>query len=86
VNEIATVKSCNSALFLEARKRSDVYLWMGLTPNGPSAKFHLTNIHTMDELKLTGNTLKSSRPLLNFSREFGTKPHWKVIKEVRNAT
>ncbi|GMH72974.1 hypothetical protein TrST_g2525 [Triparma strigata] len=84
VNEIAEVKSCNSAVFLECRKRQDVYLWAGLTPNGPSVKFHLTNIHTMDELKLTGNCLKGSRPLLSFDGSFGLdgEEHYKCIKEI----
>lgn len=84
VNEIAEVKSCNSAVFLECRKRQDVYLWAGLTPNGPSVKFHLTNIHTMDELKLTGNCLKGSRPLLSFDGSFGPEggEHYKCIKEI----
>ena len=35
-------------------------------PSGPSAKFLVENIHTLEELKLTGNCLKGSRPLLNF--------------------
>ncbi|CAM9182959.1 unnamed protein product [Choristocarpus tenellus] len=38
VNEIAEVKSCNSCLFLECRKKMDLYLWAGKTPNGPSVK------------------------------------------------
>jgi ribosome biogenesis protein BRX1 len=82
VLEIAAVKSCNSVIFLEARKRQDVYLWASLTPNGPSCKFCVSNVHTMDELKLTGNGLKGSRPLLSFDSSFETKPHMKVIKEL----
>ena len=84
VTEVATLKSCNSALFMECRKRQDVYLWAGLTPNGPSAKFHLSNLHTMDELKLTGNCMKGSRPLLSFDASFGdsTQPHLQLIKEL----
>ena len=38
VNEIAEIKSCNSCVFLECRKKTDLYLWAGKTPNGPSAK------------------------------------------------
>lgn len=30
-------------------------------PDGPTAKFLVLNVHTMDELKLTGNHLKGSR-------------------------
>ena len=82
VNEIAAVKSCNSAVLLECRKRQDVYMWTSLTPNGPSAKFHLTNVHTMDELKLTGNCMKGSRPLLSFDSSFSTLPQFALIKEM----
>lgn len=38
VNEIAEIKSCNSCVFLECRKKTDLYLWAGKAPNGPSAK------------------------------------------------
>lgn len=38
VNEIAEIKSCNSCVFLECRKKTDLYLWAGKTPTGPSAK------------------------------------------------
>jgi len=53
LKEICEVKSCNTAVFLECRKRQDAYLWIGSTPNGPSAKFNLANVHTMDELKVS---------------------------------
>lgn len=36
----------------------------------------------MDELKLTGNCLKGSRPLLSFDRAFDTEPHLQLIKEM----
>lgn len=36
----------------------------------------------MEELKLTGNHLKASRPLLTFSSNFGKDAHWKLIKEM----
>lgn len=54
----------------------------GKTPSGPSVKFHVVNIHTMDELKLTGNCMKGSRPLLNFDAEFNSKAHWQVLKSI----
>lgn len=55
---------------------------MALTPSGPTVKFHATNIHTMDELKLTGNCLKGSRPLLSFDSAFDQSAHLAVCKEV----
>ncbi|GMI25328.1 hypothetical protein TeGR_g8431, partial [Tetraparma gracilis] len=82
VNEIAAVKSCNTAVLLECRKRQDVYMWCAMTPSGPSAKFHLTNVHTMDELKLTGNCMKGSRPLLSFDDSFSSLPRYELLREL----
>jgi ribosome biogenesis protein BRX1 len=80
VNEISEIKSCNSALFFEARKRQDLYLWASKTPHGPSAKFLVSNVHTMDELRMTGNCMLGSRPLLSFDSVFDTQPHFKLLK------
>jgi ribosome biogenesis protein BRX1 len=84
VNEIAEIKSCNSTVLFETRKRRDLYIWMSNSPNGPSAKFHAINVHTMEELKLTGNCLIGSRPLLSFSSDFGqdTNPHLGLLKKL----
>jgi ribosome biogenesis protein BRX1 len=45
-------------------------------------KFQVLNVHTMDELKLTGNCLKGSRPLLSFDAIFDSDPHWVLYKEM----
>ena len=82
LNEIATMKSCNTCLFFEFRKRQDLYLWMSNTPNGPSVKFLVHNVHTMDELKLTGNCLMGSRPVLSFDRVFDERPQLRLLKEM----
>ncbi len=82
VNEIADMKSCNQVIYLETRKHQDLYMYVGKTPNGPSAKFHVVNIHTMDELKLTGNCMLGSRPLLNFDSAFDETPHFQLLKTV----
>lgn len=49
---------------------------------GPSVKFHITNIHTMDELKMTGNCMKGSRPILSFDTAFDTVDHLKLVKHL----
>jgi len=36
----------------------------------------------MEELKLTGNHLKGSRPLITFSSNFGKEPRWLLMKEM----
>jgi len=84
VNDIAEIRGCNSVLFLECRKRQDAYMWLGHTgkKDGPSAKFLVENIHTMDELRLTGNCMRGSRPLLTFDTAFDSDatPELKLLK------
>jgi Brix domain len=95
VNDIAAMRGCNSVLFLECRKRRDCYMWLGHVgggsssgnssstyTDGPSVKFHVTNVHTMDELRLTGNCMKGSRPILSFDQSFEKIGHLKLIKEL----
>eukprot|EP00611_Tribonema_gayanum_P004031 TRINITY_DN1324_c0_g1_i3.p1 TRINITY_DN1324_c0_g1~~TRINITY_DN1324_c0_g1_i3.p1 ORF type:complete len:244 (-),score=67.82 TRINITY_DN1324_c0_g1_i3:283-1014(-) len=78
VNAISEMKSCNNTVFFECRKKKDIYMWVGKTPHGPSGKFLVMNIHTMDELKLTGNCMMGSRPLLSFDDKFQQSPHWQL--------
>jgi len=92
IDEICDLRGCNSVLYLESRKRMDAYLWIanvGASSSaagssslvaGPSAKFLVENIHTMDELKLTGNCMKGSRPLLTFDSSFGGREELKLLK------
>lgn len=80
VNEIAEMKSCNNCIYLECRKKEDLYMYIGKTPQGPSAKFQIKNIHTMDELKLHGNCIAGSRPILDFDSTFESSPHWRLMK------
>ena len=40
----------------------------------------------MEELKLTGNCLKASRPVLSFSDDFDSALHWKILKELFTQT
>ncbi|XP_051123654.1 ribosome biogenesis protein BRX1 homolog 1-like [Andrographis paniculata] len=82
LNELVELKSCSSCLFFECRKGKDLYLWMAKCPNGPSVKFLVNAVHTMEELKLTGNHLKGSRPILTFSSNFDKNPHWQLLKEM----
>ena len=82
VNEICEMKSCNSCIFFECRKHKDLFMWAARTPNGPSVKFHVLNVHTMSELKLTGNSMMGSRPMLTFDVEFDSQPHLKLIKKL----
>ncbi|EGX43515.1 hypothetical protein AOL_s00215g251 [Orbilia oligospora ATCC 24927] len=82
LNELADLYNCNNILFFEARKREDLYMWMSKPPNGPTIKFHVQNLHTMEELHFSGNCLKGSRPLLSFDKTFESKPYLMVVKEL----
>eukprot|EP00501_MAST-03F_sp_TOSAG23-6_P000675 GSMAST32.ASY1.ANO1.702.1 assembled CDS len=82
ITDICEVKSCKSCLFFECRKKKDLYMWLTKAPNGPSVRFHVQNIHTMEELKFTGNCLLGSRPLVCFDKAFDSAPHLQLIKEM----
>ncbi|KAM9840895.1 ribosome biogenesis protein BRX1 homolog [Aulostomus maculatus] len=82
VNEVCEIKNCNKCLFFEAKKKQDLYMWIANSPHGPSAKFLVQNIHTLAELKMTGNCLKGSRPLLSFDPTFDSEPHYALLKEL----
>ncbi|XP_060790947.1 ribosome biogenesis protein BRX1 homolog [Neoarius graeffei] len=82
VNEVCEIKNCNKCLFFEAKKKKDLYMWISNVPQGPSAKFLVQNLHTLAELKMTGNCLKGSRPLLSFDPKFDKEPHYALLKEL----
>lgn len=82
VNELCEMKNCNKAIMFEGRKKQDLYMWLSNVPNGPSAKFLVENVSTMAELKLTGNCLRGSRPLLSFDKNFQNEPQYSLLKEL----
>ncbi|KAJ1800360.1 Ribosome biogenesis protein brx1 [Coemansia sp. RSA 2399] len=86
LNELADMQNCNNVFYFEARKHQDLYFWISRAPSGPSVKFHVQNVHTMDELKMTGNCLKGSRPILSFDASFDSEPHLQLLKEIFTQT
>jgi len=80
--ELADLNNCNNTLYFEARRHEDLYLWAAKMPNGPSIKMHVQNVHTMDELKMTGNCLKGSRGLLSFDGAFEATEWGRLVKEL----
>ena len=82
IPELCNLKGCNSTVFLENRKRKDLYMWLAQVPGGPSVKFLVSNLHTMDELKMTGNCLKGSRPILSFDHAFSQLPELNVLRSL----
>jgi len=86
LNEVAELYNCNGVVFFEARKRMDLYLWLGRVANGPCVKFHLMNLHTMSELNFTGNALRGSRAIVSFDAGFDTTPAMALVKEMLRST
>jgi len=41
--ELCQMRSCNNFIYLEARKRKNLYMWLGKAPNGPCYKFFINN-------------------------------------------
>ncbi|KAE8636534.1 hypothetical protein XENTR_v10003032 [Xenopus tropicalis] len=82
VNEVCEMKNCNKCIYFEAKKKQDLYMWLSNSPEGPSAKFLVQNIHTLAELKMSGNCLKGSRPILSFDPAFDRDPHYALLKEL----
>ncbi|NWY02497.1 BRX1 protein, partial [Nothoprocta ornata] len=44
--------------------------------------FLIIVVHTLAELKMTGNCLRGSRPLLSFDPTFDKEPHYALLKEL----
>jgi len=86
VVEICEMRNCQKCLYFENRKKKDLYLWIACIPRGPSAKFLVCNVHTMLELKMTGNCLKGSRPVLSFDQTFDSAPNYSLLKEMFTQT
>lgn len=82
VNEMCEMKHCNKVVLFEGRRKRDLYMWLANAGQGPSVKFLIENINTMGEMKLTGNCLRGSRPILSFDQNFTKHPHLAVIKEL----
>jgi ribosome biogenesis protein BRX1 len=86
VDGICFERSCNNFLYFESRnhKVSDLYMWLAKSPSGPAFKYSVQNIHSTSELKLTGNCLKYSRPLLSFDGAFDdpSQPFLQLTKEL----
>lgn len=86
LNELAELHNCDYVMYFEIRKRDDCYLWLSKTPEGPSAKFLVFNVHTLDELNMTGNCIKGTRALLSFDATFDAHPHWTIVKDLLQNT
>jgi ribosome biogenesis protein BRX1 len=84
IGEICEMRSCNNAVYFEHHKSKYCYVYFAGMPVGPTIKFQVYNVHTLNELRLSGNCLKGSRPLLHFDAAFNdeTKPQLFVMKNM----
>jgi len=82
ITEIADLAGCKLALYFEARKMKDLYLWAAATDGGPSVKFLVEKIKSMNDLRLTGNCLLGSRAILSFDAGFDEAPHLQLLKRL----
>lgn len=73
LGEIADIRNCNKVMYVEMHKKQDAFMWLSAVPSGPSVKFSMENMHTMQELKLTGNCLKGNIYYL----------HWVNLRKIR---
>ncbi|KAL8437748.1 hypothetical protein Efla_006640 [Eimeria flavescens] len=81
LTELCQLRSCNNVLYLEQRK-NDALLHISKVPLGPTFIARLMNVETLRELRLTGNCLLHSRPLLLFSPEFEKVVYLRLLKEL----
>lgn len=86
IQDLCALHNCNGSVYLESRKGDTGYLWFAQAPEGPSMKMQLFNVHTADELRMVGNCLKYSRPLLHFDAEFETVPHLRIARALLTST
>ncbi|EPY42891.1 ribosome biogenesis protein BRX1 [Angomonas deanei] len=82
LQELCQLHACNSFVLIEPHRKDITYMWVGQSPNGPSVKFQLHNVHTADEIRMAGNCLKYSRPLLHFDRDFELQPPLRIMKSL----
>lgn len=82
VVELCNLHHCNSTMYFEAHRDDVTYMWLAQAPKGPSIKLRLSNIHTADQIRMVGNCLKYSRPLLHFDKEFEQLPHLRVARSL----
>lgn len=83
INELCEMRRCANCLFFETYNHGrELYLYAAKSPLGPTVKFRVSSIATMKELKMAGNCLKGSRPVLHFDAAFESQPSTRLIKEL----
>lgn len=83
INEIADLGGCRFAVYFEARKMRDLFLWAAAVGGeGPSVKFLVQQVKPSSDLRLTGNCLLGSRPVVSFDPSFAGSAHGALLREL----
>lgn len=77
---------CDSALLLDARDPSRLYMWAAGCPDGPSAMLRVRNVHTVAELNLEARRMAGVRNLLVFDKAFNVSAERRVLKALLTLT
>jgi ribosome biogenesis protein BRX1 len=72
---------CENFMYFEIRKTFQ-YLWIGKSPEGPSAFLHVLDYTPLEKSKHTGNFMIASRTLFSFGEQFDIKPEYNLLKEL----
>ncbi|KII64261.1 Ribosome biogenesis protein BRX1 [Thelohanellus kitauei] len=81
ISEVLDLRNANRCVFLQLKKHRDPYMWISNSPNGPTAKFLIENIETLDR-NFGGNCRIGTRAILSFSQDFDRDPPMKIIKRM----
>ncbi len=82
LNELAELNSCTHTIFFEPKKPQELFIWAAKTPGGPSVRFHVQNVHTLDELHMKGNCMKNTRAILSFDDTFDQSDEMRLFKQL----
>lgn len=86
LNELGELNGCSHIMFFEAKKPQELFIWLSKSASGPSIRFHIQNINTLEELHLKGNCMKNTRPILTFDPFFDKTSHGKIMQELLVST
>ena len=73
LDQIAADRFCDTIGVFETRHKrvsSECYFWIATCPSGPSINFYVRDAQSIENLRLIGNSLKGSRPILQFDPRF----------------
>ena len=77
---------CGTAVLMDARDPTRLYMWFAGCPDGPSVMFRVLNTHTVAELNLDRRRALSARNLLVFDRAFESSAELRVMKALLTRT